>query len=127
MRIWRSEDVAWRRIDRETVVVHLSRHWMFALNEAGGILWETLAGPLDGERLENLLSDPAASAFLADLAGEGLVESDSPFGLSRSSESTEIDPRQPRIEWREEVRRFAGQCMYLSGQSPLCNSSPSGS
>jgi hypothetical protein len=121
MTIRRAEDVAWRRIDRETVVVHLSRHWMFALNESGGSLWEALAAPLEGDRLTRLLSDPVATAFLADLAAEGLVESDGPLPAALAPPPNGDDPAAPRIEWREEVRRFAGQCNFLPGESPFCN------
>jgi hypothetical protein len=120
MKIWRREDVAWRRIDRETVVVHLTRHWMYALNESGGRLWEALAEPVDGEQLEQLLSDPATAAFLADLAAEGLVESDSPLPVIQGLEPPGSASEHPRIEWREEVRRFAAGCGLLSGQGGQC-------
>lgn len=126
MKIWRTNDVAWRRINRETVLVHLTRHWMYALNEAGGSLWETLRDPLEGERLDSLLSDPAAAAFLADLAGEGLIDSDGPLARSRAPEFIEDDER-PRIEWREEVRRFAGACGLLPGGGDLCSLQPTNS
>jgi len=124
MRIWRAEDVAWRRIDCETVVVHLARHRMCALNEAGGRLWEDLATPLEGHRLTQLLSDPAATAFLADLSDEGLVECDGPLSSSPVPPVPEIESETPRIEWREEVRRFAGQCRFNFGQSELCTQYP---
>jgi hypothetical protein len=127
MKVWRAQHVAWRRIDRETVVVHLTRHWMYALNESGGKFWETLAEPLEGDQLDQFLSDPAVSAFLGELAAEGLVESDCPLPQITAHEPAENDPEHPRIEWREEVRRFAGQCIFLPAQSPLCDGSPSGS
>jgi hypothetical protein len=124
MTIRRAEDVAWRRIDRETVVVHLTRHWMYALNESGGKLWETLAEPVDGEQLEQILSDSAATVFLADLAAEGLIESDFPLPASSAPLSAANHRESPRIEWREEVRRFAGGCAHFSGQSTGCNINP---
>lgn len=124
MQIWRAEDVAWRRIDRETVVVHLTRHRMYALNESGGTLWEALATPLDGSRLTELLSDSDATAFLADLAAEGLVEVNEPLPKIPAPVPKGDDPAVPRIEWREEVRRFAGACALLPGGSLLCNATP---
>ena len=127
MKIRRTEDVAWRRIDRETVVVHLTRHWMYALNESGGRLWEALVAPLEGDRLTQILSDPAVTAFFADLAGEGLVESDGPLPETPAPPPTESDPAPPRIEWREEVRRFAGACGLLTGGGGLCLTQPTNS
>jgi len=127
MKIRRMKDVAWRRIDRETVVVHLTHHRMCALNEAGGRLWEDLATPLEGDRLTRLLSDPVVTAFLADLAEEGLVESDGPFPSSPAPSVPQNESEMPRIEWREEVRRFVGSCALLPGQSLDCNGDPTSS
>ena len=124
MKIRRTEDVAWRQIDRETVVVHLTRHWMYALNESGGKLWETLAAPLEGDRLTQLLGDPAVTAFLADLAGEGLVESDGPLPAPPEPPPAADDREPPRIEWREEVRRFAGECAFLPAGGGACDLIP---
>ena len=127
MKIRRTEDVAWRRIDHETVVVHLTRHRMYALNESGGQVWEALAAPLDGDRLTQLLSDPDVTAFLADLSAEGLVESDPPLPATPTAPLAENDPESPRIEWREEVRRFAGDCGLLDGAGELCAVFPTNS
>jgi hypothetical protein len=127
MTIRRTEDVAWRRIDHETVVVHLTRHRMYALNEPGGQVWEKLAVALEGDRLNQLLDDPAAAAFLVDLAAEGLVESDSPLPEPPVPPPAENDPVPPRIEWREEVRRFAGDCGLVTGSGELCAVIPTNS
>jgi hypothetical protein len=124
MKIRRTEDVAWRRIVQGTVVVHLTRHRMYALNESGGQVWEALAAELEGDRLTQFLSDPDVTAFLADLSAEGLVESDAPLPASQATPPSENDREPPRIEWREEVRRFAGACSFLPGGSPLCNAAP---
>jgi hypothetical protein len=125
MKIWRSEDVAWRRIGPETVVVHLTRHRMCALNEAGGRIWEELATPLAGEQLSPLLNEPAATAFLTDLVDEGLVESDGPIPASPQTLTTESNIGAPRIEWREEVRRFAQGCSFYPFGSEICFQNPS--
>ena len=127
MKIRRMEDVAWRRIDRETVVVHLTRHRMCALNESGGQVWEALATGLEGDKLTQLLSDPDVTAFLADLSAEGLVESDAPLPASQAPPPSENDREPPRIEWREEVRRFAGSCALMFAQSELCTQNPTNS
>jgi hypothetical protein len=124
VKIRRAEDVAWRRIDRETVVVHLTRQRMFALNEAGGKLWDGLEAPPEGDRLTEILNNPAATAFLADLAAEGLVECDGPLPEAPPASPVGIGHIPPRIEWREDVRRFAGPCAFLPGQSLLCDTSP---
>jgi len=124
MKIQRTEDVAWRRIDHETVVVHLTRHRMYALNEPGGQIWEALAAELEGDRLTQLLNDPDVTAFLADLSSEGLVESDAPLSVSQDPPFAQNDREPPRIEWREEVSRFAGTCAFFPGDSLLCNSDP---
>jgi hypothetical protein len=127
MKIWRTEEVAWRRIDRETVVVHLARRWMYALNEAGGELWEELAAPLEGDRLTRLLNDPAAAAFLADLIDMELVECEGSLPEIPPSPPAGDGTAAPRIEWREEVRRFAGQCGLIFGQSEICTQNPTNS
>ena len=127
MKLRRTEDVAWRWIDREMVMVHLMRHRMYALNEAGGRIWETMEVPLEDDRLAQLLGDPAVTAFLADLAAEGLVESDSPLPASSAPPLAPAALPPPRIEWREEVRRFAGQCAFLPAGGPICNQNPFGS
>jgi hypothetical protein len=127
MKIWRTEEVAWRRIDRETVVVHLTRHWMYALNESGGQLWEMLAEPLEGDRLTVLLNQPAVTTFLTELVDEGLVASDGPLPETLAIPHAGDDSAFPRIEWREEVRRFAGQCALLPGGGDLCFAQPENS
>jgi hypothetical protein len=127
MTIRRAEDVAWRRIERETVVVHLTRHWMYALNEPGGRIWDALENPLEGDRLTDLLSDPAATAFLVDLASEGLVECDDPLAETETPSTAGELPAPPRIEWREEVRRFAGLCGLIEGGGGLCGTQPENS
>ena len=94
MNVRRTGDVAWRRIDRETVVIHLTRHRMFGLNETGGRLWEALAEPVGLEELTGAADpDPAVTAFLADLATEGL-------------------------------QRFAGQCAFFPGGGYYCDQQP---
>jgi hypothetical protein len=67
MRYQRVKNVAWRRIGEETVIVHLARRRMLAVNEAGGAVWESLAG---GEAV----AFGEAGPFLADLEAEGVVE-----------------------------------------------------
>lgn len=124
MKIRRSEDVAWRRIDREMVVIHLTRHRMYGLNESGGRIWEALEAPLEDDRLAELLRDPAVTAFLTELAAEGLIESDGPLPTSPAPPSAAEVPAPPRIEWREEVRRFAGKCAFNPAGSVVCDQQP---
>ena len=86
---------------------------------------EALAAPIDGDRLTQLLRDPDVSAFLADLSAEGLVESDCPLPASQTPAPLENDREPPRIEWREEVRRFAGGCAFIPAGSEQCFQDPS--
>lgn len=125
MRIGRTADVAWRRIDQELFVVHLTRRWMYALNDPGGRIWEMLETPLEGDRLAGLLGDKAAVAFLADLAAERLVEcADIVLGSPEARPSID-DSEPPLIAWREELRRFAQEgCGLLPGQNPVCIGDP---
>jgi hypothetical protein len=125
MNIRRADNVAWRRIDQEVVVVHLTRRWMYSLNDPGGRIWEMLETPLVGDRLDGLLGDKAAVAFLADLAAEGLVDCDG-LVLGPPETRPSIDGSEPpRIVWREEVRRVAQRaCSLLPAQNPLCLGDP---
>ncbi len=79
------------------------------------------------DRLARLLEDPAVNAFLADLVDEGMVESDGPLPASPAPSPAADVPAAPRIEWREEVRRFAGECGLLPGAGGLCNTQPTNS
>lgn len=126
MNVRRAGDVAWRRIGRETVVIHLTRRRMFGLNEPGGRLWEALAEPGGVEELAGAADpDPAVTAFFADLAGEGLVEIEGPLPAAPELPPRPAEvPPPPRIEWREEVRRFAGGCAVHPGESNLCDQNP---
>ena len=125
MRVRRTAEVAWRRIDQEVVVVHLTRRWMYALNDSGGRIWEMLEPPLEGDSLAELLDNNAAVAFLADLAAEGLVDcEDLVLGAAESQPSID-DPDPPLIVWREEVRRAAQNgCALLPAQNPTCIPDP---
>jgi hypothetical protein len=128
MKIRRADDVAWRRIDQELVVVHLTRRWMYSLNDPGGRIWEMLETPLEGDRLDGLLGDKAAVAFLADLAGEDLVDCDDLVLGPPETRPSIDDSEPPRIVWREEVRRVAQNgCSLLPAQNPLCIEDPSSS
>ncbi|MCD4749529.1 MAG: PqqD family protein [Thermoanaerobaculales bacterium] len=142
MKVTRAECLAWRKIDQETVVIHLAERKMFGLNDIGGRMWEALSAPTTLERLEAIVVEggleganviDAVERFIVDLAEEGLVMSDEPLeGRGDDAEVVDfmapgVSGRVPRIEWREEIRQFAGQCHFLSGQSHQCNQHPGGS
>ena len=38
------QDVAWRRVDNEVLVLHLRTGYYYSLNDSGARLWEELAG-----------------------------------------------------------------------------------
>lgn len=122
MKVRRARDVAWRRIDDETLVIQLSRYRMYGLNAAGSRVWEALTEPAEIDRLAALIADgesdararTALSAFLAELATEGLVEAEGKTPESAPPvPPTEDEPLLPRVMWCEEVERFAGACAFL--------------
>ncbi|HNW91362.1 MAG TPA: PqqD family protein [bacterium] len=38
------QEVAWRRVDRDVLILHLRTGYYYSLNEVGARLWEELAG-----------------------------------------------------------------------------------
>lgn len=81
----KTDDIAWRVVDGEAVIVHALTSGYFGLNSTGTAIWEALAtGPLSAEDIaEGLVSEaevssdqvrPAVDAFLTELVGAGLVE-----------------------------------------------------
>ena len=76
-------DVLSRRVGDETVLVHLGRNEIFALNATGARLWELLSqGRTLSEAAQELMREfdvseeqvrTEANALLARLADEGLV------------------------------------------------------
>jgi len=134
VKVRRERSVAWRTIGDETVVVHLANKMMYGLNEPGGRVWEALAEPIAIEDLERLI--PAAAeddgraraalrAFVAELEGEGLVVCE-PHPPAPAA-APERGAAFPAVTWREEIRKFAGGCGLLTGQSGLCATAPTNS
>ncbi len=133
MKIERNQGVAWRKVGDEMVVIHLARHRIFGLDGIAGRIWEALSEPQDVETLEAIASEgmpegadviDAVHLFVADLADEDLV--DVAGELPEASKSENV-VEFPRIEWREELQQFAGQCHLVAGQSHQCNQHPGGS
>jgi hypothetical protein len=86
---------------------------MMALNEAGGAVWEALAG--DGSVVAG-----EAAPFLADLEAEGVVErlAEDVGGAAVAFAGT------PAVLWREELHRFGTGCAFMPSQSDICNQGP---
>ncbi|MEN8164519.1 MAG: PqqD family protein [Acidobacteriota bacterium] len=133
MKVERIQGVAWRKVGDEMVVIHLARHRIFGLDCAAGLIWESLSEPQDMETLEAIASEGAPKGadvvdavhlFVADLAEEGLVEVAGQLPEACKSDNL---VSFPRIEWREELQQFAGQCHLVPGQSWQCNQHPGGS
>jgi hypothetical protein len=135
VKVERTHGLAWREVGGEVVVIHLGRHRMFGLSGAAAEIWEALDGPMSFEDFRALVAGSASAAvdidevalhFLADLVDEDLVACD---GIAPAvvlpAEISGID--MPRIDWREEVQQFAGQCHFLAGQSQQCTQHPGGS
>ena len=135
MKVTRAEGLAWREIDEETIIIHLSERKMFGLNEIGGRMWSALSEPStieglgalvkeDGSNTTNIID--AVERFIYDLAEEGLVTSDEPLS-ERGCTAEVVDISLPKIAWQEEIRQFAGQCNFQAGQSLQCNQQPGAS
>ena len=79
----RPEDLSWRRVDDEVVVLDLRSSRYFSLNGSGALLWEALVDGADEEALAAALVaqfgiDPARAAqdtgaFLDDCVERGIV------------------------------------------------------
>jgi hypothetical protein len=109
MRYQRVKNVAWRRVGGETVIVNLGRRRMLAVNEAGGAVWEVLAGG-------GAVASGQAAPFLAELEAEGVVER-----LAADEEGAAVAvPGTPAVLWREELNHFGG-CAFLPSEGDLCN------
>ena len=133
MKIERNQGLAWRKVGDEMVVIHLARHRIFGLDGTAGRIWEALSEPQDIETLEAIASEGAPKGadiidavhlFVADLADEDLVDV---AGQLPKAERDENIVDFPRIEWREELQQFAGQCHLVPGQSHQCNQHPGNS
>ena len=133
MKVERIQGVAWRKVGDEMVVIHLARHRIFGLDGIAGRIWEALSEPQDMETLEAIVSEGAPEGadvidavhlFVADLAEEDLV--DVAGELPKVFKSDNL-VAFPRIECREELQQFAGQCHLVPGQSWQCNQPPGGS
>lgn len=135
MKIERTQGVAWRKVGDEMVVIHLSRHRIFGLHGAAGRIWEALSEPQEIETLRAIAAEDAAresnvidavDRFVADMAGEGLIEVAGELPEIEESENV-VEFTPPRIEWREELQQFAGLCHLVPGQSHQCNQHPGNS
>lgn len=133
MKVQRAQGLAWRKVGDEMIVIHLANHRIFGLDRSAGHIWEALAEPTDLEALEGLVADATPEAgtvvdavhrFLTDMAGEGLVELE---GDLNPAEDNPTVVEFPRIEWREDLQQFAGQCHLVPGQSHQCNQQPGNS
>ena len=135
MKIQRIKGVAWRKVGDEMVVIHLARHRIFGLDSTAERIWESLEEPQSLATLGEIASSDlpeepnvidAVGRFVADLAEEGLVDIEGE-GFDATYGDNVVDFVKPRIEWREDLQQFAGQCHLVPGQSHQCNQHPGGS
>lgn len=133
MKVERKQGLAWRKVGDEMVVIHLARHRIFGLNGTGGRIWEALQETQDIEDLGAIAAEAvddgsevidAVHRFVGDLVEEDLVDV---VGSVPETEGAGNVVGFPRIEWREELQQFAGQCHLVPGQSHQCNQHPGGS
>ena len=81
----RDDDVQWRRMGDEVVILDLRSARYFSLNETGTRLWSLIVAGASAERLveelveawevERAAAERDVEAFLADLRDRGLVAS----------------------------------------------------
>ncbi len=131
MQITRASGLAWRTVGGETIVIHLANKMMYGLNKPGGRIWEAIGDSTTFENLVRLLPREAGTedimrrsleSFLAGLAREGLIVTDAEF---QQDVEEPVGPADPRITWREEIRRFAGaSCAKYPGVSTICSTNP---
>ncbi len=133
MRVARKSEVAWRVVGGEVVVIHLVRRRIYGFNDLGRRVWQALEQPQTVDELEKVVASEnlengcsEVRRFLADLSAEDLIEVE---GLSEPDRENAdiVDFPGPRIEWREELQRFAGMCQLVPGQHPACSANPGGS
>jgi hypothetical protein len=84
----RDDDVEWRRIGGEVVILDLRSSRYFTVNETGARLWPLLAAGADADRLTDELAAAFAldrtvaardvEAFLGELSERGLVAAVAP-------------------------------------------------
>ena len=126
-RFRRANHVAWRRIGSETVVLDLKGKRAFGLNEPGGMVWQAIADLPDGVSGVVATSEPEAQAFLAELAGLGLVEAmpeETPASVATPAVAL-VD--SPKVAWSDEIRSFgAGTCGFVPGGGGTCRGNPHG-
>jgi hypothetical protein len=82
----RSDDLEWREVGGEIVILDLKSSNYLALNDTGALLWKLLAGGASEEELRNALTaefdvDEATSVgdvaeFLTALRSKGLLDED---------------------------------------------------
>jgi hypothetical protein len=128
IRYRRADHIAWRRVGEETILVHLDRKRMLALNAAGGLVWEALAEPRDIVEIARVLLGPPdeaglrrVEAFLQELGREGVLGGDPPAGAPPPGAAPDSTPGAPAIAWREAITPFAaGTCGLHPGQGGPC-------
>lgn len=127
----RARHLAWRKVVDETVVVDLRRGRVFSLNDAGA--W-VLSGFARGRAVEEIAATLAKSgdeeriketeAFVAELAGHGLLEGCSEVSDSGErivEESCPAFDAAPRILWHEKLQTVTHQASPpLEIGNPAC-------
>lgn len=134
MQFRRSENLAWRRISGDTVVVDIKGNRAFGLNAVGSEVWEALDSPHALPRILEAASapdDPAARsavlAFLDDLVGEGLVVRLGDETVVEASFSATADLggwTAPQVLWREQLEKYAGLCAKQPSTGGPCSANP---
>ena len=79
----RNEDIAWRVIDHEALLVNPKDSLIYPLNSVGTIIWELLDGKNSAQDISNVIEDEFTGdkanlkdevfAFIADLVEKGLA------------------------------------------------------
>ena len=121
MRPERAHRLAWCRVGAETVIMDMQGGVVFGLNDRGGEIWHRLDGTVELEELEREAAGARAQlrAFIADLAGHGLLQGDPamlPGTADRSAGTDTVDG--PRITWQDDVHDCCQQFSAEPGLQP---------
>ncbi len=118
MRVRRSQKVAWRRLGDEMIVVNLARSEVVALNDSGGLVWESLCDSpgTDSHAASDLSDTPSegcgnpVASFVEELIHLGLVETcDAEGGMMVASRLERMAGDQPRVLWKEPMQSVVQQ------------------
>ena len=136
MGLRRAKHVAWRRIGDETVLIHLKAKRIYVLNPSGGFFWHRLDGARGTDEILDSMAVtevPANAVNELDRFWEKLTDAELVEKAEPSDSAADGDDRAyplpsfatPELVWQEQLRNFGQSCAAMTGESALCDTSPS--